>query len=627
MGKPFKKELQSIEEVYKWASSLEITELIMLVEKSANDPLLVIGSGGSLSACYFVTKLHQSRGQIAKAVTPLELFYSKNIIEKCSLLFLSASGRNTDILTSFKNAVLENPKKINGITLSQNTALNKLSLKSGIDSIIEFQNPIGKDGFLATNSLIAFFIILNRTYGYPVDVETPLMDHKFNIDLQLFKNKVNKKFTFKVLYADWSLPVAIDIESKFSEAALGNILLSDYRNFGHGRHNWLDKRSLDTAIIALITPEDKELAEKTLALIPANIPILRIESKRIASNSSIDLLIKSFYLADLMGDIQNIDPGRPGVPDYGSKLYHLNYSKLLHKKNTIIEKVAIQKKLGDKSFYSLDTNEKNKWIDAFNRYKNKVNKQKFNSIVFDYDGTLCHAVDRYTGLKEDMGSKINQLLENNIIVGIATGRGKSIRSDLQRVIEKKYWDKVIIGYYNGSEIGFLNDDKVPEKVFNENQTLEFISRELSKKYGDEIIIKNKKKQLSIELKKHFTNEAISDIIRFIYLQNLIGILCVQSGHSIDIIIRPEVSKLNVLNFINKCKTDDSFETLCFGDKGNFPGNDFELLSHSFSLSVDEVSSDKNSCWNFSNSISKSTDNMLFYLNKIHIYNDYFKIKL
>ena len=626
MGKPFKKELQSIEEVYKWASSLEISELIMQVEKSANDPLLVIGSGGSLSACYFAAKLHQSRGQIAKAITPLELFYSKSIIEKCSLLFLSASGRNTDILTSFKNAVLENPKKINGITLSHNTALRKLSLKIGIDSIIEFQNPIGKDGFLATNSLIAFFIILNKAYGYTGDIEAPVIDYKFNSDLQIFQNRVNKNFTFKVLYADWSLPVAIDIESKFSEAALGNILLSDYRNFGHGRHNWLDKRSLDTAIIALITPEDKELAEKTLALIPANIPVLRIESMRIDSNSSIDLLIKSFYLADLMGDIQNIDPGRPGVPDYGSKLYHLNYYKLLNRNNTIIEKVAIQKKLGNKSFYSLDSNDKNKWIYAFNSYKNKVNKQKFNSIVFDYDGTLCEAVDRYTGLKEDMGSKINQLLKNNIIIGIATGRGKSIRSDLQRVIEKKYWDKVIVGYYNGGEIGLLNDDKVPEKVFNKNKTLEFISHQLSQNYGDEITLKNKKKQLSIELKK-FSTETISDIIRFIYIQNKAGILCVQSDHSIDIIIRPEVSKLNVLNFIKNSIKDANFETLCFGDKGNFPGNDFELLSHAFSLSVDEVSSDKNTCRNFGNSISKSTENMLFYLNKIQIYNDYFRIKL
>jgi len=627
MGKPFKKELQSIKEIYEWACSLEISELKTQIEKFEQNPLLIIGSGGSLSACYFASKLHQSRGQISKAITPLELFYSKNIIDKCSLLFLSASGRNTDILTSFKNAIIENPKSLHGITLANSTPLNKLSLKSGIDSIIEFKNPIGKDGFLATNSLIAFFILLNRAYGYEVDNEMIIVDERFNIDLKDFIEKIHKDFTFKVLYADWSLPVAIDIESKFSEAALGSILLSDYRNFGHGRHNWLDKRTFSTAIIALITPEDKELAEKTLALIPSNIPILRIETTKSDSLSSINLLIKSFYLTDLMGDIQNIDPGRPGVPDYGSKLYHLNYFKLLNANNKKSDKVAIQKKLGNKSFFSLDNSDKNIWIIASNNYKTKINKQKFNSIVFDYDGTLCHALDRYTGLKEDMGNKINLLLENNIIVGVATGRGKSIRIDLQRVIKKEYWDKVIIGYYNGGEIGFLNDNNIPSKAFSKNPVLEFIECQLIEKYKDEIATKHKKTQLTIELIKNTTDEFISDIIKFIYLQNKSGILCVQSDHSIDVIVRPDASKLNVLEFIQSKTNMNEYEILCFGDKGKFPGNDFELLSHPFSLSVDEVSIDKDSCWNFGNSTGKSTDIMMYYLDKIEVYNNYFKIKL
>ncbi|GAA4149417.1 hypothetical protein GCM10022217_01280 [Chryseobacterium ginsenosidimutans] len=627
MGKPFKKELQSIKEVFEWACNLEISELKNEVRKFEKNPLLIIGSGGSLSACYFASKLLQSKGQIAKAITPLELLYSKNIINKCSLLFLSSSGRNTDILTSFKNAVTENPLSLNGITLSKNTPLNRLSLNFGLASIIEYENPVGKDGFLATNSLISFFILLNRAFGYEIDHSIALVDKEFSKDLKTFEDKINKDFTFKLLFADWSLPVAIDIESKFSEAALGNVLLSDYRNFGHGRHNWLDKRGSNTAIIALITPEDKELALKTLALIPSNIPVLKIETSTIGSMSSIDLLIKSFYLTDLMGDIQSIDPGRPGVPDYGSKLYHLNYFKFLNKNNEKLEKVAIQRKLGNVSFFGLDEEEKKKWIKASNDYKGKISKQKFSSVVFDYDGTLCHAVDRYFGLKEDISSKLNQLLENNIIIGIATGRGKSIRKDLQRVIDEKYWDKVIIGYYNGGEIGLLGDDNIPEKIFDKNQRLEFLNNKLSEKYNDEIGLKHKRSQLTIELKNNASEEFITDVIKYIYLQNKSEILCVQSDHSIDVIIRPEVSKLNVLNFIKNNLKYSKFETLCFGDKGKFPGNDFELLSHPFSLSVDEVSSDLDSCWNFISGTYKNADKILTYFSQIQIYDGYFKIKL
>jgi hypothetical protein len=37
--------------------------------------------------------------------------------------------------------------------------------------------------------------------------------------------------------------------------------------------------------------------------------------------------------------------------------------------------------------------------------------------------------------------------------------------------------------------------------------------------------------------------------------------------------------------------------LCIGDRGRWPGNDFALLQEPYSLSVDEVSPDPNTCWN------------------------------
>ena len=61
---------------------------------------------------------------------------------------------------------------------------------------------------------------------------------------------------------------AIDLESKFSEAALGNLQVADYRNFAHGRHNWIYKRGKSSGILAFITPEDNALAKKTLAFNP-----------------------------------------------------------------------------------------------------------------------------------------------------------------------------------------------------------------------------------------------------------------------------------------------------------------------------------------------------------------------
>lgn len=627
MGKSFKAEINSLYTIWEWASNLDVSNFKNKIQGVKCNPLLIVGSGGSLSACHFASKLHQSKGQIAKAITPLELYYSNSIINSCAILLLSSSGRNTDILTSFKSTYTENSKSIIGLTLALNTPLKKLSLKCKIDNIIEYKNPIGKDGFLATNSLIAFFIILHRSYGYEIGKYCFKSYEKQNFATSIFVNRVNKDYTYKLLYGDWSQPVAIDIESKFSEAALGNVLLSDYRNFGHGRHNWLDKRSNNTAIIALITPSDKELAEKTLALLPKEIKILRIETECLNSLGSIDLLIKSYYITLLMGEIQNIDPGRPGVPEFGSKLYHLNYFKLLNKKENSTGRIAAQMKMGNQSYYGLENEVQQQWIKAYSIFKLKLNDQRFKAIVFDYDGTLCNSIDRHVGIDKKMGDKLNSLLENKVKIGISTGRGSSIRKDLRAVVLEKFWDKLTIGYYNGGEIGKLSDDSFPKVNFNKNIFLKNIGDKLETRYTDLIELKYKPKQLTIEFNNNFTNEEIDNLIQFVNLQNNEGLLCLRTDHSIDVIIRPDVSKLNVVEYF---KVNDSIETeeiLCIGDKGKYPGNDFELLSLPYSLSVDEVSSDQHSCWNIGDPHLKNVDKTMFYLNCLKFYSGYFKINL
>ena len=633
MGKPFKKELSLLPTTYQWATDLNIQEFANEVKQSSKQPLLAVGSGGSLSACYYATLLHQSQGRMAKATTPLELFYSRTIINSSSVFFLSASGRNTDILTAFKSSINEDPNNLFGLTLNTNTPLATLAQKNNINTIIGFKNPVGKDGFLATNSLLAFFTILYRAYGN-INLANIFPEKEFHKSIADFIDRIDKSFTFKILYAGWSHPVAIDIESKFTESALGNVLLCDYRNFGHGRHHWLDKRGKQTAIIALITPSEKELAEKTLALIPKTIPILRIETQFKEGLSSINLLVNSFYLADKVGEMQNIDPGKPGVPSYGSKLYHLNYSKTLDKEDAVTSSIknAIQRKLSGTAIYTLPELELKSWISSQKNYVSALNTTKFNCIVFDYDGTLCAKEDRYSGIKPQISKLLNQLLAKKIFIGIATGRGDSVRDDLRTIIERKYWDNVIIGYYNGGETSFLSDDTIPNispTQYDEN--LSNIFSELTKGYKDALKLKLKRRQLTVEFKVVEDAEKLKNqITQMIYSISRSHILCVESGHSIDVIVKPDVSKINVVNFCQKHISKTAgvhYETICIGDKGRYPGNDFELLNHKYSLSVDEVSSLKDRCWNLSSSGVKGVNATLEYIEKMKLFNGYFKMAL
>ena len=55
--------------------------------------------------------------------------------------------------------------------------------------------------------------------------------------------------TIVVLHGHVTQAAAIDLESKLTEAALGQVQLADYRNFAHGRHHWFAKHGESSAII------------------------------------------------------------------------------------------------------------------------------------------------------------------------------------------------------------------------------------------------------------------------------------------------------------------------------------------------------------------------------------------
>ena len=622
MGKPFQKEIDQVLETFKWSIQQPVDNVTLDLISNKNLPLYIVGSGGSLSACYYASLLYQQFGTMAKAVTPLELLYSKNSLKASNILFISASGANTDILHSYKTAISYEPNKVFNICTQLNSPLCKLAKENSISSCFEFNLPTGKDGFLATNSLVAFFSILHMALNKdPINAhENIFIDEQYLLDLKSFMFKVTEDFTFTILHAGWGQPVAIDIESKLAEAALANVLISDWRNFGHGRHHWFDKRISSSAIIALITPEEEKLAAKTLALLPTEIPVLRINTLLSGSLGSIELLIKSFHFINQIGQRQGIDPGRPGVPDFGSKLYHLNYQKFYSKfKDKIPEtaKIAISRKADVPSFETLSHEEKTYWLKAYNSFTAKLNSTTFGSIIFDYDGTLCSAANRRDGVDPILAKLLNVILENGLVIGIATGRGQSVRSDLQKVIPEKYRNQVIIGYYNCSDFGLLNEDQFPDKGLPQNKLLEKVYIELiQQEFPVKLKFELKPHQiiLEIENEKNWSKVRLS-IIQFIISLNISNIQILESSHSMDIIDQTETSKVNIVKY---CKEKAiysglSSDCLCIGDKGKWPGNDYQLLSSPFSLSVDEVSSESSSCWNLAKPGIKNIEATTYYL--------------
>jgi predicted HAD superfamily phosphohydrolase YqeG len=95
------------------------------------------------------------------------------------------------------------------------------------------------------------------------------------------------------------------------------------------------------------------------------------------------------------------------------------------------------------------------WKNAHHAFVERLNKARFGTIIFDFDGTLCSNSNRFDGLSEEISLHLNKILKKGFIIAIATGRGKSALKDLKEAIDPIYWENVIIAYYNGGIIGKL----------------------------------------------------------------------------------------------------------------------------------------------------------------------------
>lgn len=628
MGKPFKTEIEKLSITSQWAAGLKIERLTEFLLDNSDLPLYVVGSGGSLSACYLASLLYQKSGNISKPTTPLELLYSKMALRKSKILFISSSGKNQDILFAFKVAISQEPDKILTFCMRPLSALSRLVKQYSISESIDCDIPSKKDGFLATNTLLAYYILICKSFGYEIDFASEDINNQLN-EIRDFATHISPKHTITVLYGGWGHPVAIDIESKFSEAALCNVNITDYRNFGHGRHYWFAKRPENSAIILLITPEENSIAHKTISLLPKNTPVLSLESKRNSPISSIELLIKSFHLINEFSKNNNIDPGRPHVPDFGRKLYNLKFSSFYKEKSFFKENekhLYIIRKVKITSILELDQKELKFWESRFESFYKHLRNTPFGIVIFDYDGTLCSADDRYKGLALGIKSELLRLLDNKITIGIATGRGKSVKKELQSFIPYSLQSNVIIGYYNGTMIGSLDDENIPDTNISTDILLKKFENEASylKRIFPSLQLDLRPLQLTISsISKSNFKRIISQIKVLMLRKEFNSLEILESSHSIDIVIKDQASKLNI---ISKCVynakiNNKSNNYLCIGDKGEWPGNDYELLSTKYSLSVDEVSSNPDTCWNIASLGVKNSDATYEYLRRLLLKRD------
>lgn len=611
MGKNYKKELDSLNYIYDSAMKADIDIITGFLSKYRTCPLYGIGSGGSYSVAAAFEFLCIKAGFIAQRLTPLELGQLQYQLNKSAIVLFTAGGSNNDSKNAYRYISELEPEGVLTCCMRLNAPIKKLQRQNVHNYYYEYKMPVAKDGYLAVESSISSIVLMTRSFQSVIkDNYFVLPEHReWNshvLDIDIIRTVIERESIF-ILYGGITMPAAVDLESKFSEASLGNTQLVDFRNFAHGRHYWISDRRKKTSIIALVGKTEKKLADNTLRLLPEDIPILRVDVDDDTVEGLIDALHYSFEIVGGASQIKGFDPGKPHVEAFGKKLYHLNYD--IGKKGYMIDRrkdayaMAAYRKAAKHQGIGMLEYQKYSHI-----YWNKLIGRNYKGIIFDYDGTL-HNKYNISEIEERIFVKINELLDNHIIIGIATGRGKSVKAELREKINCKYWNNVLIAYYNGGVIGRLDDDTKPNK---KDVAMPAAFKEVISKLSISGIEENPY-QLTLLKDELDVTSVEFELIKEKIIE-IKDIKVMETNHSIDI-IPIQSSKRNIFS---ACKYLEE-EFLAIGDSGDLGGNDYELLYEDSGLSVDYVSDAINSCWNYALPGMRNLEATEYYLNMIAIH--------
>ena len=612
MARPYPGEITRLAETFRWAASADIAPLCQAIRMTGLSPLRAVGSGGSLTGAHALAGLHQRyTGRLAAVATPLEAPDEPLDVTVATWL-LSAGGGNVDIVAAARTLILREPRQLGVLCGSDSSPLAELCRQHPFVDFLLYPPPAGRDGFLATNSLLGFTALLTRAYAAEFGSATDWQDTVGCLEPLLPSNasvleaweaataSLWTRPTTLVLYGPSTRIGAVDLESKFTEAALGHLQLADYRNFAHGRHHWLAKRSETSAVLAFITDADRALAGRTLDLIPSDIPQARIAFDGGPSAAALASLLAALRITGWAGISRGIDPGRPGVPEFGRKLYHLPLPRRRRvaglPRLTPREAAAITRKAGVDPSHLAASGELGHWRKALAAFRNRLRNARFAGIVLDYDGTVVDTRHRFEPAEPRMAAELARLAEAGAHVAVATGRGKSVRRDLQSRLPRALWPLVLVGYYNGAEVASLDDDSAPDGSADICTAFRALSEALRRQpeLSESVRQEDRPFQITLEATRVMPEDRLWELVRHVVLlagADDVGVT--RSSHSVDI-VAAGVSKLNVVRGLSEAVGDAPILTI--GDRGRWPGNDHELLSEPFALGVDEISVDPATCW-------------------------------
>ena len=555
--------------------------------------MVFVGSGGTVAVARLAADLHQrATGRLAVPMTPLNLVGALPLTAT-GVCLISARGKHPDALLSIRAARLGACQPIALMSCLDKAELPAEVRASGAH-VQTVRSP--RDGFLATNSLLAMAAAMCQIYDFELSVQLPMLADPDQAEIKLPRRRC------LVLVGPGYGMVGADLEARYGESGLCDVQVLDYRNLAHGRHVGLTRNLSSTTVVAIVSPETEHLAEKTLGTLPSGTDVIRMATPLRWPSGALDLLVASMKLVGASARDRGVDPGQPKVPTFGRRLYHLPLNGAVEFRSAD----PVSRKVGAAA---LGLTWQAVFAPLFEDWLTALRLTRFGGLVLDYDGTCCSTAGRFQPPPTDVCDEILRLLDKGMVLGFASGRGKSLHEATRGWMPREYWPQTHIGLYNGSLALTLADDPPPADAASP-ALADAADRIEELPLRDRLEVERRATQVSISGAALRGPQLLPLIHAALVRPPALPVKAVASAHSVDLLLA-DSGKAAVIARVALAARGP---VLAIGDQGSVGGNDFELLAATqWSLSVDQCSADPTRCWNLDESGLNGPDLLAKYL--------------
>ena len=320
---------------------VDVSGLKKFFDTEPTRPLIATGHGGKFSQAVYAALLYSSNKGLGRAVT----CYSCNslsdaTIKNSKILLCSRGMANIDIDYIAKRCLRLNKDftcamRINSDLEEEKKYKDTVEKLKGcrFSFLLDVKDIELSENFIGISSVFFYTSILYKAFCEDNDFvsklelnKNPLENYTYAAASELADvPSLSSIKHFTVLYGSYAEPIAYNIESNIVEAGIASCMISDYKNYTHGRFmtegNYIRSKehpTTEAALICLVTPREARIYEDLLAAMPPHLPIVTIRTDLITPLATVDLLYKANVFVSYLGE--HFFKTNPNFPNNFSKI-------------------------------------------------------------------------------------------------------------------------------------------------------------------------------------------------------------------------------------------------------------------------------------------------------------------